>query len=359
MISDVRLQQFRSYSDASFEFGAGVNIIVGPNGSGKTNLLEALLVTARGGSYRVDDAELLQRGAEWFRLDAHVELSGPATQATDRLRTVKLVTVPRQSKTYELDGRTYQRLTLQHELPVVLFEPNHLLLLHGGPDARRAYLDDILEQIQPSYGSYRRNYRRVLAQRNALLKRAHHPSVQELFPWNLRLSELGATIARARAELCAQLDRQLGTIYTEISQVSTKVTLAYEPKFPLDTYESNLLAKLEGHLPEDIARGFTSHGPHREDMTVTFDDKPADEYASRGETRTALLAMKVIELQLLETARSITPLLLLDDVFSELDGRRRRALTGFLQRYQTFLTTTDADVVVKHFADSTIIPLGA
>ena len=350
MISDLRLQQFRSYDDASFEFGEGVNIIVGPNGSGKTNLLEAILVLARGSSYRVSDADLLQFDKPWFRLDAHIE-------PQDTVRTVKLVTTPRQVKSYEIDGKNYTRLTMQHMLPVVLFEPNHLQLLHGSPDLRRSYLDDILEQTSPGFAAYRRNYRRVVAQRNALLKRAKSPTVQELFPWNLRLSELGATITRARADLCDQLAVKLRQTYTDISQAKTTVTINYQPKFPLENYESSLLSKLESHLHEDIIRGFTAHGPHREDFVVTFDGRPADEYASRGETRTALLALKIIELQLIEAVRDQTPLLLLDDVFSELDGVRRRALTGFLQRYQTFLTTTDADVVVKHFTDSTIIPL--
>ncbi|MEJ0072802.1 MAG: DNA replication/repair protein RecF [Candidatus Saccharibacteria bacterium] len=351
MISDLRLQHFRSYDDTSFEFGPGVNIIVGPNGSGKTNLLEALLVLARGSSYRVGDSELVQFDADWFRLDAHLEPG-------DSTRTVKLATTPKQSKTYELDGRKYFRLTLPHTLPVVLFEPNHLQLLHGAPDVRRNYLDDILEQINPGFVSFRRNYRRVLAQRNALLKRSKQPTTHEFFPWNLRLSELGAVITRSRADLCAQLDEKLAEIYGQISQSGTAVTLTYQPKFPLEQYESHLLSKLESHLHEDAARGFTAYGPHREDFLVSFDGKPADESASRGETRTALLALKIIELQLLETVRGTTPLLLLDDVFSELDGGRRRALTGFLQRYQTFLTTTDADVVVKHFTASTIIPLG-
>ncbi|HSX15587.1 MAG TPA: DNA replication and repair protein RecF [Candidatus Saccharimonadales bacterium] len=352
MIADLRLQQFRSYRDASFEFGPGVNIIVGPNGSGKTNLLEAILVLARGSSYRVGDIDLLRFDADWFRLDAQME-------PEDTQRTLKFTTVPRLAKAYEVDGKQYQRLTLQQMLPVVLFEPNHLQLLHGAPDLRRSYLDDILEQTIPGFTSFRRNYRRVLAQRNALLKRPKKPTTQELFPWDLRLSELGATITRARADLCVQLAEGLGGLYGDISQAKTEVSIAYQPKFPLESYESALLAKLESHLPEDILRGFTAYGPHREDFLVTFDGRPADESASRGETRTALLALKIIELQLLEAVRNQTPLLLLDDVFSELDGVRRRALTGFLQRYQTFLTTTDADVVVKHFTDSTIIPLGS
>ena len=109
---------------------------------------------------------------------------------------------------------------------------------------------------------------------------------------------------------------------------------------------------------EDVLRGFTSYGPHREDMTVLFDDHPAALVASRGETRTTVLALKILELQKLEDATGQQPILLLDDVFSELDGARRRSLTAYLQRYQTFLTTTDADIAAKHFTDSTIIPLG-
>jgi len=347
MISDLRLQNFRSYADVKFTFGPGVNIIVGPNGSGKTNLLEAVLVVARGGSYRVSDAELLQFRAPWFRLDAHV--------AEDGVRTVKLVTEPRQVKTYELNSKTYQRLTLNHMLPVVLFEPNHLQLLHGAPAERRDYLDDILEQTTPGYVSFRRNYRRTLTQRNALLKRSNLPSTQELFPWNLRLSELGATITRARVDLCEKLNENLGHIYAQISQTNSKVAIAYLPKFPIETYETHLLQKLESHAHEDAVRGFTAYGSHREDFTVTFDGRPAGETASRGETRTAVLALKIIELQLLEAVREQTPLLLLDDVFSELDSQRRSALKSSVGSYQAFITTTDADVAEGFFSGATVI----
>jgi DNA replication and repair protein RecF len=351
MISALRLQHFRSYADTSFTFGAGVNVIVGSNGVGKTNLLEAILVLARGSSYRASDIELLQFGADWLRLDGRLHPG-------DAERVVKLVTTPRQAKTYELEGRRYQRLTLQHMLPVVLFEPNHLQLLHGAPELRRSYLDDILEQIRPGYGSFRRNYRRLLSQRNALLKRPTPPTPQELFPWNLRLSELGATIARARLTLCSELEVSLGATYRHISASNTLVAIAYQPKFPIDTYESHLLQKLESHVHEDAARGFTAYGPHREDFIVAFDGRPASETASRGETRTAILALKIIELQLLEATLQHLPLLLLDDVFSELDAGRRAALTGFLRRYQTFLTTTDADVV-DEVDTSTLISLKA
>lgn len=349
MISDLRLQHFRSYMDAAFEFGQGVNIIVGPNGSGKTNLLESLQVIAAGKSYRVQDVDLLEFGAPWFRIDAHIN-NGM------RARVVKFETSSRQQKTFELDGVPHRSLRFEQTIPIVLFEPNNLFLFHGAPEFRRAYLDDILEQTKPGYATFRKQYKRVLAQRNALLKKGS-PNAKELFPWNLRLSELGAVIARSRVELSKKLDARLQTLYDALSKSDKVVSLCYETRFPVESYETHILSKLESALSHDIARGFTAYGPHREDMTVLFDGHPAAEVASRGEIRTVLLALKIIELEMLEEIRGITPLLLLDDVFSELDGTRRRALTDYLQRYQTFLTTTDADLVVKHFTSSTILPL--
>lgn len=352
MITDIRLQHFRSYSDASFDFSPNVNIIVGPNASGKTNLLEAILVLARGTSYRVRDAELVQFGESWSRLDADLD-------AAERHRTVKIETYQRSMKSYEIGDKSYQRLTLQHTLPVVLFEPTHLSLLHGPPEYRRAYLDDLLEQTISGYGAYRKNYRRLLSHRNALLKRAGPPTPDELFPWNLRLSELGAALARGRSELVDTINSAAGKLYEELSHTKTAVTVRYAPSFPLPSYESHMLQKLETHASVDAQRGFTAYGPHREDFLVQLDGHPAEETASRGETRTAILALKIIELQVITAARQQTPILLLDDVFSELDGARRRALTTFLQKYQTFLTTTDADIILKDFtAAAAIIPLG-
>lgn len=348
MITSLRLQHFRSYKDESFECDPGVNIIVGPNASGKTNLLEALLVIARGSSYRAKDSELIRFSEPWARLDADTDLG---------LRTVKIVAGSQTSKTYEIAGKEYKRLSLQNSLPVVLFEPNHLLLLSGAPEQRRAYLDDLLEQTIPNYATMRRNFRRTLAQRNALLKRHKKPTNEELFPWNLRLSELGALIARRRAELGEIINTSIGNHYHNLSRAATKTEFIYYPQFPIESYESRLMQKFEQDLGADILRGFTAAGPHREDFMVVFDGRPAEETASRGETRTVVLSLKIIELEILEKARGGRPLLLLDDVFSELDGARRHALTESLQNYQTFITTTDADIVLKSFAQkANIIP---
>jgi DNA replication and repair protein RecF len=341
MITDLRVQHFRSYKDASFELSSGVNIIVGPNGSGKTNLLEALLVLARGKSYRAKDYDLVNFGKPWARLDCHSELSGQ--------RTVKITVEPEPDKQYEVEGKNFKRLTMQHTLPVVLFEPNHLQLFSGSSERRRDYLDDLLEQTVPGYGTTRRHYKRALAQRNALLKQGPGVSKAQLFPWDLRLSQLAGVLVRSRSELVGRINKDLARLYKELSQTKAKVTAAYGNTWPADTYESQFLKKLESNLAHDRQRGFTGSGPHREDLSMRFDGHPAQEIASRGEIRTAVLALKIIELKIIEDVRETTPLLLLDDVFSELDGKRRHALTDYLAPYQTFVTTTDADLVIKNF----------
>lgn len=349
MITDLRLQRFRSYRDTSFELKPGVNIVVGPNASGKTNLLEAVLVLARGGSYRARDGELVQFKQPWARIDANL--------ADGSHRTVKINLANNPNKTYEFDKKTYQRLMLAHTLPVVLFEPEHLRLLSGGPERRRDYLDDLLEQTGPGYGTLRRKYRRALAQRNALLKQPRSLKAQ-FFPWDVRLSELAGQIVKARSELVLQLNKAVGQIYKALSGTKTDVQLDYQSKWQPNGYETSMIRALEISLGDDRARGFTSAGPHRDDLAVLFNGRPAQETASRGEIRTAVLALKIIELKIIEELRQRTPLLLLDDVFSELDGRRRHALTDFLAPYQTFITTTDADTVIGHFTENTnIIPL--
>lgn len=341
MIGDIRLQHFRSYSEAFFEIDPSVNIIVGPNASGKTNLLEAILVVAHGNSYRVKDADLIEFGSTWARIDAATDTGN---------RTVKFKSEPVFTKTFEIDDQQLSRLHQTRMLPVVLFEPNHLLLLSGSPDLRRSFLDDLIEQSEPGYGAVRRHYRRVLAQRNALLKKNPRDLQEQLFVWNVRLSELGGKIVRERHDLVTRFASRASELYCSLSGQTNDIGLVYASQFAVDNYETALLRKLESNLDLDVLRGYTASGPHRDDLNVYIDGHEASEAASRGETRTLVLALKIMELRLLEEAHQTKPILLLDDVFSELDSVRRQALTKFVSEYQSFITTTDADVVAKHFA---------
>jgi DNA replication and repair protein RecF len=347
MISTLRLQNFRSYADASFEFDPGVNIVVGPNASGKTNLLEAVLVLARGSSYRARDAELIKFDKPWARLDGFFE---------KHTRTVKLEPP---SKTYIIDDKPYKRLSLDKTLPTVYFEPNHLQLMIRGPEQRREYFDDLLERSQPAYRTLLNSYKRTLAQRNSLLKHGRRQAMQQLFVWNIRLSEQGSQIALARHNLMDEINDGIAKAYSNISHKRSKVRLEYDISFPIDNYASRLLHKLEAGTEADFERGFTAYGPHREDFILYLNEQNAAQTASRGETRSLLLALKIFELQLIEKVRGQKPIFLLDDVFSELDGSRRRALVEHLKNHQTIITTTDAEAVMEYFVDDhKIIALG-
>jgi DNA replication and repair protein RecF len=306
---------------------------------------------ARGGSYRAKDSELVRFEQSWARLDCDL-LSGGK-------RSVKLKVDSSLDKTYELEGKVYKRLSLQHSLPAVLFEPNHLQLLAGSPERRRDYIDDLLEQTVAGYGTTRRKYKRAVAQRNALLKQTHQSYSEQFFAWNLRLSQLAGIIIRSRQELITAINKDIVSLYKELSKTTDTLTIKHKNTWPIENYETQFLKKLEADFVSDQQRGFTSSGPHREDILILFDGRPAQEVASRGEVRTAILALKIIELKTIETSRSVTPLFLLDDVFSELDAKRRHTLTDYLAPYQTFITTTDADLVLKRFAEGcNIIPLG-
>jgi len=340
MISTLRLQNFRSYSDASFEFDTGVNIVVGPNASGKTNSLEAVLVLARGSSYRAKDAELVKFNKPWARLDGFFE---------KQTRAIKLEPP---SKTFIIDDKPYRRLSLDKTLPAVYFEPNHLQLMIRGPEQRREYFDDLLERSLAGYKTLLNSYKRTLAQRNALLKHNRRQATQQLFVWNIRLSEQGSQIAAARADLISNINKGLAKTYSGISHKKSRVKIEYDVQFPIDNYASRLLHKLESATETDFERGFTAYGPHREDFIFHLNNQNAAQSASRGETRSLLLALKIFELNLIEKVRGQKPIFLLDDVFSELDGSRRRALVESLKDHQTIITTTDAEAVLEYFSEN-------
>lgn len=344
MISAIRLQNFRSYKDASFEFESGVNIVVGPNASGKTNLLEAVILLSRGASYRAGDAETVGFKKDWARLEGDFENNRRILKIRrDGIKT---------AKEFEIDNSSFKRLNLERTVPVVLFEPNHLQLMNRGPDQRREFFDELLERSRPGFKALSASYRRALAQRNALLKHGAARAATQLFAWDVRLSEFGSQIALARQELVSQINQTLAKTYSQIAKRKSELMMKYGSQFPVDNYASKMLSKLEDTTSMGFERGFTPYGPHREEFFFYLNGQPAGQTASRGETRSLLLALKIFELGLIEKARTKKPIFLLDDVFSELDGARRRALVNRLSDNQTIITTTDAEAVLEYFAGS-------
>lgn len=331
VFTDIRLQNFRSYADSSFELGRNVTIVVGPNAAGKTNLLEAMMLAAIGKTYRAKE-NLIRSGSEWARVDVHTD--------KNELRTVKI-----------LAQNGIQKPLYDSPKPVVLFEPNHLFLTQGEPQLRRNYVDDLAEQLHAGFSKARADFRRALAQRNRLLKQGA-PDKTVLFALNVRLIESATHIVEKRLDLIAELNKKISEAYSSVAAKKSKLSVEYVCPLDESTYPASLLKNLEQELDIDIARGFTSHGPHRDDLRFCLGGDDMGASASRGETRTLVLALKSIELGMIEKSTGQRPLLLLDDVFSELDGLRRKSLVSFLKSHQTIITTTDADIITKNFSQN-------
>ncbi len=350
MITSISLNNFRSYQDSIFEFEPGVNIIVGPNASGKTNIIESILLASNGSGYRGRDINLIKHDSEWSKIEMTISNDSRVIKIQKENDRIK--------KTIEIDEQKKSRMPKGKIIQSVLFEPNHLLMFHGGPDMRRDFMDDLLSIIKPEYAYNLRQYKRALAQRNNLL-RYENIKLDELFIWNLRLSDLGGLIVADRCALIQQLNQELPDIYRGLSGTKANIRVEYISKNRTENYASDMLKNLESNLEIDIARKHTTTGPHRDDMNITINGYSIKDVASRGEVRTVILACKVFEVNRLHEISGNKPIILLDDVFSELDGSRRRSLTSFLDNSQVFITTTDADVVVQYFLQKChIIPLG-
>lgn len=341
-ITSLHLQQFRSYTDFAVELSPGVNIIIGPNASGKTNLLEAVLLVSGATPYRASLQDVIQHNQPWARVRATTAMINRSIVLERHDTTTKRI--------YTINEAKRQRLRFEDILPVVLFEPEHMQLLTGSPEMRRDFLDTILSVTDSRFLSIKKQYIRVVSQRNNLLKQKPSTIKEQIFVWNIRMSELAGYIVNARAELLHRCNDTISDIYSTIAGKKTHAYITYHTPLQIKSYESQLLQALEHYIEKDIERGFTSYGPHREDFSIELGSCAAKVSASRGETRTLVLSLKLLEVSLLHEKRATKPLVLLDDVFSELDGGRRKALTSYLTNHQAIITTTDADVVAKDFA---------
>jgi DNA replication and repair protein RecF len=335
MISALSLTNFRSYPSHRFILDPRVTVVVGPNATGKTNLLEALFVLATTRSFRAKDLELINHGQDFFRIEAQTEIG-----------EISLGYQNNPAGTTKKASRDGVKQTLsQHlsHLRTVLFEPNDLQLITGTPDRRRRYLDFILTQTDPTYLGTLHRYRRVLQQRNRLLSEWSGQE-SELFAWNIKLTELATDINTARQNLVEHLNKFLPRLYKDIAGKPEPLELIYISSVENTNYATEFLAKLESNLSRDIGAGFTTFGPHRDDLEIRFKKAATTAVASRGEMRTVVLALKFAELDYIEEHSNRSPILLLDDVFSELDERRRAFLIARLDNHQAVITTTDADI---------------
>ena len=326
----IALRNFRSYGLLDLALEPGVVLITGANGAGKTNLLEALHVGSQGFSPRTRaDARLIRFGEETARVAlSGVEESAPVETQVD-VRSPK-------GKEVRLNGALLASTEeLRLRLSALAFTPDRLAVVKGGPLVRRAYFDRMLGRLFPARAGLPGDYARALAQRNAALRRvrAGESSRDAVEPWTHQVAELGSELDRRRSELVGLLAKRF----------TTKAALLGLDDAELVYKERGLTAdELNARLDADVERGTTGIGPHLRDVRVSSGDRDLRGYGSQGEQRSAVLALVVAEGDLVVEQRNVPPLLLLDDVFSELDESRRLALvTSLPAGSQTLVTMTD------------------
>jgi DNA replication and repair protein RecF len=338
----VRVRDFRAYARAEAHLGAGLTVVHGANGAGKSNLLEALYFGCTARSFRTNnERELVRFGAPATRVVVQLEAAGRAHELS-----VGYGTLPgsmRAVKRMTSDGAPAERLLdLEHRPLLSVFEPDRLELLKGPPALRRAHLDQVVRAIWPRRASDRREYSRVLAQRNALLARirAGRASDATLSAWDQELARTALAIRAHRAEAVALLAEPFAGRACQLG-CSGQATLEYRPRSRA-VDEDEFLRELQARLAGDLERGFSSYGPHRDELAILRDGRELRLYGSQGEQRLALLALLLAERTVLARERQRTPLMLLDDVMSELDGERRELLAGDLfGGGQSVIATTD------------------
>jgi DNA replication and repair protein RecF len=334
IVQRVTLRDFRSYAALDLELSPGLVLVVGPNGAGKTNLLEALHVGTQGFSPRTrTDAQLIRFGADAGRIALHGERAGSPVEAEIVLRSAD-------AKRAKLNGASLRAAEqLRSELATLVFTPDRLAVVKGGPAVRRAYFDRALGRLFPARALLPAEYAAAVGQRNAALRRVSFgaSSREALEPWTQRVAQLGAALVGARSEAVVELGLGFRERATELGLQDAEVRYAGE---------APSAAALEARLEVDLERGTTGLGPHLDDFELRADGRELRRFGSQGEQRLAVLALLLGEAELLAERGSAPPLLLLDDVLSELDDRRRAILAERIGGSgQALVTSTSASAL--------------
>lgn len=337
------LQQFRSYLSAEADFTEGeVHVLLGPNAAGKTNLLEAVSVVSAGHSFLgADDEDLLAWGHDYYRLRAALR-----SDAGEE-RTIELVSQrsPKRARAAFLNDVRVPLSRIGGVLPVVAFLPQDLELFTGAPQRRRSLLNDLLVQVSPAFAASAAAYGKLLKQRNALLRSIRDGTgrAQDLAVWEEGLSREGAAVTLAHLELLQVLQCTLEEELASLGESWKDVRLLYDRHGTATTregIEDELLHDYLHFRERDLAVGSTTAGPHRNDWSIAVAGRSLATFASRGQQRTAVLALLFLQVSYMEVRRGEKPVVLLDDVFSELDQAHQERLMTSLTGHQVFLTTT-------------------
>ena len=346
LIEELKLKNFRNYSELTLHPHPGVNLYFGRNGSGKTNLLEAIHYCSLGRSHRIsNDANAVKNG-EAFALSS-VSIRNSLGQ---REIAVRFHPDEAQKKSILLDGKKIAKFSdMMGCLRCVIFSPEDLGLIKEGPSLRRRYLDMMISQINRGYFIALQQYRTCMDQRNALIRNLRANSYADtsmLSAFEETMAAPAAVIIRERRRIVSLLSECARETYQRVSDTDEVFRLAYHSSVKEETEIEEVLCRLfRENREDDIRMGFTSVGPHRDDLILTLNKNQMKQFASQGQIRTAALSMKLSQMQILRDQSGEEPVLLLDDVMSELDRKRRACLIGEISSFQTFITCADRDDV--------------
>ena len=336
-VKELKLEGFRNYESEIFTFSPGTNIIYGNNAQGKTNALEAVYLFSIGKSFRTQqDREMIRFHEEQTKISVLFENSM-------RENEIELVLRRDRKKQIKINGVPIQKMgELIGLFTVVLFSPDELNLTKGSPHARRRFLDIAVSQMRPKYYHILRRYNKILEQRNNLIKKlrfTQDESLKETIAvWNEKLADYGMTIITYRKKFVESLQAFSKKIHYEISGENFEIR--YKTAF--DNKEQ-FLQKLNDSLYKEIEQGFTLYGPHRDDLDIETDGKDIKTYGSQGQHRSAVLALKLAQADMIFEDTGEYPVLLLDDIMSELDSERRAYLAAKIKNKQVIITCTDID----------------
>jgi len=357
VLRELELVNYRNYKNARFGLNPHLTVIYGENAAGKTNLLEAVRVLSTGSSHRNSpDRELINWDEEELRIAAEMDSDKKQYQTELRISKTKrkslVVNKVKQRKHFEEQGF----------FPSVIFTPDDLKIVKEGPENRRGFIDSIASQYDRAYEYHKNRYQKILAQRNSLLKTApeREKCLDTLDLWDEHLAESGAIILSKRFEFIKELTVLFGESIEKIDANSV-FELGYLPSPSFDDPDTLLLkdvfiSELRGSRINDMNRGATGVGPHRDDLLISIDGRDARSFASQGQQREITLALKIAEYALLREKIGKFPILLLDDVMSELDSTRRAHVYKFLaDNAQSVITTTDLFDIEKDMLESATI----
>ena len=335
-IKEIALKDFRNYKELHASFHSRVNIFLGKNAQGKTNLLEGIYLNAMARSFKTSrDKDLIRFGEEFCRIHT-------ISEAYDEELETEILVTKAGKKSIKIDGvKASKTSQLLERIYIVIFSPEDLKIVKDEPEKRRRFIDRELCQIKPGYYSDLSNYKKVLRQRNTYLKETDiEPSVLDI--WDFELAKYGSKVILKRKEFIDKINTISSRIHEGISGGKEKLELKYEPNIDFTgNTEKDYYDLLVSERNDDIRNRTTGRGPHKDDLKISGNGADLRKFGSQGQQRTAALSLKLSEIRLIEEETGEKPVLLLDDVLSELDNERQTYLINSLGENQMFITTAD------------------